>query len=117
MIIFLGEKSLHRTSLLDPRCIVYPHGGDVRDIDTLNDAMKGCDAVIHLAAMWPHLRIFLVPLFMLTLKAHSMSWKLVLKIILSVWYIPLRPRFMGMPPRSSDDRTPPLIIRIFLWSD
>ena len=26
--------------------------GDVRDIDTLNDAMKGCDAVVHLAAMW-----------------------------------------------------------------
>ena len=39
-------------SLADPRCEIYPNGGDVRDTDTLNDAMKGCDAVVHLAAMW-----------------------------------------------------------------
>lgn len=38
--------------LMDPRCRVYPHGGDVRDIDLLNDAMNGMDFVIHLAAMW-----------------------------------------------------------------
>ncbi|MCL4539961.1 MAG: NAD-dependent epimerase/dehydratase family protein [Bacteroidetes bacterium] len=39
-------------SLADPRCILYPHGGDIRDIDVLNEAMKGADYVIHLAAMW-----------------------------------------------------------------
>ncbi len=31
---------------------MYPHGGDIREIDLLNDAMKGMDGVIHLAAMW-----------------------------------------------------------------
>ena len=47
-----GKKSNLMDSLGDPRCESYPNGGDVRDIDTLNDAMKGCDAVVHLAAMW-----------------------------------------------------------------
>lgn len=36
----------------DPRCTLYEHGGDVRDIDLLDDAMKGIDGVVHLAAMW-----------------------------------------------------------------
>ncbi len=47
-----GKKSHLKQSLEDPRCELYPHGGDVRDLDTLNDAMQGCDGVIHLAAMW-----------------------------------------------------------------
>ena len=47
-----GKESNVTESLKDPRCEIYPNGGDVRDIDILNDAMKGCDAVIHLAAMW-----------------------------------------------------------------
>ena len=47
-----GQKTNIRASLKDSRCKIYPNGGDVRDIDTLNDAMNGCDAVIHLAAMW-----------------------------------------------------------------
>jgi UDP-glucose 4-epimerase len=38
--------------LQDKRCGVFPFGGDVRDIDVLNAAMKGVDAVFHLAAMW-----------------------------------------------------------------
>jgi len=47
-----GKQSNVLESLDDPRCELYPNGGDVRDIDTLSDAMKGCDAVVHLAAMW-----------------------------------------------------------------
>ena len=47
-----GKESNLMDSLADPRCEIYPNGGDVRDTDTLNDAMKGCDAVVHLAAMW-----------------------------------------------------------------
>jgi UDP-glucose 4-epimerase len=47
-----GKESNLIDSLSDPRCEIYPNGGDVRDIDTLSDAMKGCDAVVHLAAMW-----------------------------------------------------------------
>ena len=39
-------------SLTDPRCSVYPHGGDIRDVDVLADAMEGIDGVLHLAAMW-----------------------------------------------------------------
>lgn len=39
-------------SLKDHRCSVFPLGGDVRDIDILNTAMKGVDYVFHLAAMW-----------------------------------------------------------------
>ena len=39
-------------SLKDSRCSVYPLGGDVREIDILNSAMKGVDYVFHLAAMW-----------------------------------------------------------------
>jgi UDP-glucose 4-epimerase len=38
--------------LKDPRCKIYANGGDVRDIDLLNDAMNGVDYVFHLAAMW-----------------------------------------------------------------
>jgi len=47
-----GKQSNVSESLRDPRCEIYPNGGDVRDVDTLNDAMQGCDAVVHLAAMW-----------------------------------------------------------------
>ena len=38
--------------LSDERCSIYPHGGDIRDIDLLDDAMKGVDFVFHLSAMW-----------------------------------------------------------------
>ena len=47
-----GKISNVEESLKDPRCEVYPHGGDVRELDILNEAMKGMDGVIHLAAMW-----------------------------------------------------------------
>ena len=39
-------------SLADPRCSVFPDGGDIRDLDLLARAMDGKDAVVHLAAMW-----------------------------------------------------------------
>ena len=39
-------------SLNDDRCSIYPLGGDIRDIDILDEAMKGIDYVFHLAAMW-----------------------------------------------------------------
>ena len=47
-----SKKTNIISSLSDPRCEIYPNGGDIRDIDTLNDAMRQCDAVVHLAAMW-----------------------------------------------------------------
>jgi UDP-glucose 4-epimerase len=47
-----GKQDNIRDILKDPRCSVFPHGGDIRDIDILNTAMKGCDYVFHLSAMW-----------------------------------------------------------------
>ncbi len=47
-----GKMENIRESLKDSRCVIYPYGGDVRETDILNDAMKGVDYVIHLAAMW-----------------------------------------------------------------
>ena len=50
---FARGKLHHLTeSLEDSRCEIYSNGGDVRDIDILNDAMEGVDGVVHLAAMW-----------------------------------------------------------------
>jgi UDP-glucose 4-epimerase len=47
-----GKPEYIAESLQDARCTVWPHGGDIRDVDLLNDAMAGMDGVIHLAAMW-----------------------------------------------------------------
>jgi UDP-glucose 4-epimerase len=38
--------------LKDKRCRLNEFGGDIRDIDILNNAMKGVDYVFHLSAMW-----------------------------------------------------------------
>lgn len=38
--------------LKDPRCNIFPYGGDIREVDVLNKAMEGVDYVFHLAAMW-----------------------------------------------------------------
>ncbi len=47
-----GKLSNIEHMLEDERCYMYPNGGDIREVDILNDAVKGVDAVIHLAAMW-----------------------------------------------------------------
>jgi UDP-glucose 4-epimerase len=47
-----GKMSNLTASLADPRCSVYPLGGDIRDVDVLDAAMNGVDYVFHLAAMW-----------------------------------------------------------------
>jgi UDP-glucose 4-epimerase len=39
-------------ALEDPRCSVFPHGGDVLHADILKRAMEGIDGVFHLAALW-----------------------------------------------------------------
>ncbi|MBL7846700.1 MAG: NAD-dependent epimerase/dehydratase family protein [Cyclobacteriaceae bacterium] len=38
--------------LNDPRCTIFPYGGDVRESDVLDKALEGIDYVFHLAAMW-----------------------------------------------------------------
>lgn len=47
-----GKRSNIAASLKNPRCSLFPDGGDVREIDVLNAALKDADAVIDLAAMW-----------------------------------------------------------------
>lgn len=47
-----GKKDYLTESLKDPRCKLFPIGGDVREIDILDTAMKGVDYVFCLAAMW-----------------------------------------------------------------
>lgn len=47
-----GKKSHLEESLKDKRCSIYPLGGDIRETDILNTAMKGMDYVICLSAMW-----------------------------------------------------------------
>ena len=39
-------------SLKDPRCRIFEIGGDILQADILSVAMKGVDAVLHLAALW-----------------------------------------------------------------
>lgn len=47
-----GKMENIADSLQDERCEIFPLGGDIRDIDILNEAMKNVDYVFHLAAMW-----------------------------------------------------------------
>ena len=47
-----GKMENIQDSLKDSRCMLFPHGGDIRDIDILNEALKNADYVFHLAALW-----------------------------------------------------------------
>lgn len=47
-----GEKAYIEPFLNDPRCKLFANGGDIRDVDVLNDALKDIDGVFLLAAMW-----------------------------------------------------------------
>lgn len=47
-----GRRDYLAPYLGDPRCSLYQNGADIRETDLLDDAMRGCDYVIHLAAMW-----------------------------------------------------------------
>lgn len=47
-----GKKEYLTEQLKDPRCSLFSVGGDIRDLDILDAAVKGKDYVISLAAMW-----------------------------------------------------------------
>jgi UDP-glucose 4-epimerase len=47
-----GEKDYLIEQLKDKRCSIFPIGGDIRDLDILDAAVRGKDFVISLAAMW-----------------------------------------------------------------
>lgn len=47
-----GQADYLTEQLKDPRCSIYPIGGDIREVDILDAAMKDKDYVISLAAMW-----------------------------------------------------------------
>ena len=47
-----GKISNIEKSLEDSRCKLFADGGDIREVDVLNKAMKDVDGVFHVAAMW-----------------------------------------------------------------
>lgn len=47
-----GKRSNIAAQLEDPRATLFADGGDVRETDVLNKALKDADGVIDLAAMW-----------------------------------------------------------------
>ncbi|MDX1838013.1 NAD-dependent dehydratase [Legionella taurinensis] len=47
-----GKQANIQDCLKDPRCQVFPYGGDIRETDVLDKAFEGVDYVFHLAAMW-----------------------------------------------------------------
>jgi len=49
---FRGQMSNIESALKDPRCKIFPHGGDILHKDILKKAMEGIDGVFHLAALW-----------------------------------------------------------------
>lgn len=47
-----GTRENLAGALKDPRCNVFALGGDICQPELLNEAVKGADAVVHLAALW-----------------------------------------------------------------
>src|SRR5262245_19101814 len=47
-----GKMENIQDSLSDKRCVIFPYGGDVRELDILDKAFEGVDYVFHLSAMW-----------------------------------------------------------------
>lgn len=47
-----GEKRWLEAALKDPRCRIFPHGGEILHRDLLERAMDGIHGVFHLAALW-----------------------------------------------------------------
>jgi len=47
-----GSQENLEVALRDPRCRIFELGGDVLQTDILDAAMRGIDAVVHLAALW-----------------------------------------------------------------
>lgn len=47
-----GTDSNLKEALKDPRVTIFPHGGDILQVDILERAMQGVDGVFHLAALW-----------------------------------------------------------------
>ena len=47
-----GKLKNIEIALLDSRVKIFGLGGDIRDVDVLNEAMKNMDYVFHLAALW-----------------------------------------------------------------
>lgn len=47
-----GSYENIQEALEDPRCSVFDIGGDILQTDILEAAVKGMDAVVHLAALW-----------------------------------------------------------------
>jgi len=47
-----GSYENIQEALEDPRCSVFEIGGDILQTDILEAAVKGMDAVVHLAALW-----------------------------------------------------------------
>jgi UDP-glucose 4-epimerase len=47
-----GTRENLEGALVDPRCSVYEHGGDIGQTDVLRAALEGADGVFHFAALW-----------------------------------------------------------------
>jgi len=47
-----GKRNYLEPHMEDSRCVLFQNGSDIRETDLLDEAMQGCDYVIHLAAMW-----------------------------------------------------------------